>query len=642
MSQASHPIAPPALGSAIGNIYLAKNWFSTLSRAPVAVGMAVFCVAIATGFRWAAHLVFDGTLLVYATFYPAILFAAFFGGLSAGLLALLIGGIVGLYAFVPPTFSLSTVSTNDVVNVALYYISGATILAAIYGYKHISKALARKSEEFQTLADNIPVLCWMADARGKTYWRNRGWDLFPAPPVEDNRLGWLQLEDGVEASEKWDECLRTGEAFDASLPLRHADGSQREYLIRIVATRDPSGVVQRWLGTGTDVDDLKNAVARERLLAAEVDHRAKNMLGVVQAVVQLSPAKEAEALKNSLLGRIQLLGRVQSLLSESGWRPVPIKLLLEEELAAFAPCAEQIVVDGPPLAAKPEALQALGLSIHELATNALQYGALSSPTGRVDVRWRQFSDEVVLTWRERGGPSLVKPPAEKGFGTTVIDRSVSGAMGGSATFDWEGEGLSCEIRVPSTFFQTVAETSQYRSKPSHSDNGEAVGPGRLLIVEDEPLIAMDLEEIFTGAGFEVVGTAGSVGEALDKIKTFQPEIVTLDLNLLGTRSYPVADYLLAEGIPFVFCTGYFGTERLPYRHKNVPILPKPVHPVEAVKTLRTLLRESRQRLRTTVDTAPIKPGMAGLVTCDLVTLIHPGFPRAAIVRVGSLRPQTQL
>jgi len=602
MSQDSHPIPRPASRSVIGNIYASKDWLSALPRAVVAVGLAVFFIAVATGFRWAAQLIFDGNLLIYATFYPAIIFAAFFGGLSAGVLALLLGGIVGLFAFVPPAFTFSAVTTNDVLNLALYYVSGATVLAAIHGYKQVSRALARKSEEFQTLADNIPVLCWMADAAGKTYWRNRAWDLFPSTPTEDNRPVWLQLSDGKTA-EIWDGCLRTGESFEASVPLRHADGTRREYLIRVVATKGPSGEIQRWLGTGTDVEDLKNTVAREKLLAAEVDHRAKNMLGVVQAVVQLSPAKEAEVLKNSLLGRIQLLGRVQSMLSESGWRPVPIKFLFEEELAAFAPSAEQIVVDGPPLAAKPEALQTLGLIIHELATNALQYGALSSPAGRVEVSWKQLPDELALTWRERGGPPVVQPPAKKGFGTTVIDRSVSGALGGSASFHWEGEGLSCEIRLPSTFFQAEAETVQQRAQSGHASAGADVCSGRLLIVEDEPLIAMDLEEIFTSAGFEVVGTASSVEEAFEKIRTTRPEIVTLDLNLMGTRSYPVADCLVAEGIPFVFCTGYFGTERFPDRHKNVPVLPKPVHSVDAVKTVRTLLGVDRNRVPADVEAA---------------------------------------
>jgi len=603
MPQASPPRPREPSGSAIGNIYAYKDWLSALPRAAVAVGLAVFFIALATGFRWAAQLIFGGNLLIYATFYPAILFAAFFGGLSAGVMALLLGGVVGFYAFVPPAFTLSAVTTDDVINLALYYISGATVLAAIHGYKKVSQALARKSEEFQTLADNIPVLCWMADREGKTYWRNRAWDLFPSAPAEEKRPAWLQLHDSGEAAEKWNECLRTGDAFEASVPLRHADGTQRQYLIRVVAARDPMGVIQRWLGTGTDVEDLKNTVAREKLLAAEVDHRAKNMLGVVQAVVQLSPAKEAEVLKNSLLGRIQLLGRVQSMLSESGWRPVPIKLLLEEELAALAPSAAQIVVDGPPLAAKPEALQTLGLIIHELATNALQYGALSSPSGRVEIRWKQLADEVALTWQERGGPPLVKPPAKKGFGTTMIDRSVSGALGGSASFHWESEGLSCEIRVPSTFFQTEARTPQHRSPSGHASAGADVCAGRLLIVEDEPLIAMDLEEILTSAGFEVVGTASTVQEAFDMINTTQPEIVTLDLNLMGTRSYPVADFLQAEGIPFVFCTGYFGTECFPDRHKNVPVLPKPIHSADAVKTVSTLLGVHRKRVRADVEAA---------------------------------------
>lgn len=603
MPQASPPRPRAPSGSAIGNIYAYKDWLSALPRAAVAVGLAVFFIALATGFRWAAQLIFDGNLLTYATFYPAILFAAFFGGLSAGVMALLLGGVVGLYAFAPPAFTFNVVTTTDVVNLALYGLSGATILAAIYAYKHVSQALARKSEEFQTLADSIPVLCWMADAKGKTYWRNRGWDLFPSTPAQENRPVWLQLSEGGATAERWEDCLHTGESFEASVPLRRADGTQREYLVRIVATKDPSGQIQRWLGTGTDVEDMKNTVAREKLLAAEVDHRAKNMLGVVQAVVQLSPATEAEVLKNSLLGRIQLLGRVQSMLSESGWRPVPIKLLLEEELAALAPSAAQIVVDGPPLAAKPEALQTLGLIIHELATNALQYGALSSSSGRVEVRWKHLPDEVALTWRERGGPPLVEPPAKKGFGTTVIDRSVSGALGGSASFHWESEGLSCEIRVPSTFFQTEAGSSQHRPQSGPASAGADVCAGRLLIVEDEPLIAMDLEEIFTSAGFEVVGTASSIEDAFDMIKATRPEIVTLDLNLMGTRSYPVADFLQAEGIPFVFCTGYFGTERFPDRHKNVPVLPKPIHSADAVKTVSTLLGVHRKRVRADVEAA---------------------------------------
>ncbi|MFH5926105.1 sensor histidine kinase [Roseomonas xinghualingensis] len=209
--------------------------------------------------------------------------------------------------------------------------------------------------------------------------------------------------------------------------------------------------------------EIQASEARVRLLAQEVDHRAKNALAVVMATLRLTPKNDAAAYAKAVEGRISALARVQTLLSEDRWRGASLHALLKAELAPFvgeggSEPGPRAALNGPPVLLPPIAAQPIAMAVHELATNALKHGALSTPGGCVTVSWRLTETEhvpkgaprgaLVLRWAETDGPKLVNPPTRRGFGTRVLEAIVRGQLGGSISFSWPDTGLVCEIELP--------------------------------------------------------------------------------------------------------------------------------------------------------------------------------------------------
>jgi two-component sensor histidine kinase len=169
----------------------------------------------------------------------------------------------------------------------------------------------------------------------------------------------------------------------------------------------------------------------------------------VQAAVHLSRSDTPEGLKRAIEGRIQALANVHRLFVQSRWAGAELRSLINEELAAYCRDGEgRTRIDGPKLLMRPDVAQAMAVALHELATNAAKYGALSVAEGRAVVEWSHASDgRVVLRWTERGGPQA-KPPMRQGFGTRVMDRLIVGQLQGELRFHWRPEGLTCEIVLP--------------------------------------------------------------------------------------------------------------------------------------------------------------------------------------------------
>jgi PAS domain S-box-containing protein len=216
----------------------------------------------------------------------------------------------------------------------------------------------------------------------------------------------------------------------------------------------PGGRAQAVSCVAEDVTERREAEEREHLLAREVDHRAKNLLAVVQGVVKLTRADTIDDFVDAVTGRIQSLGRAHSLLADSRWEGVDLRRLAIEELAPFGSNDPgRVRIEGPALHLRPAAAQSFALVLHELATNAAKYGALATADGRVHLAWRLTAivhgeDGCLdLHWRERGGP-LVAPPTRRGFGSSVIRNSVERQLGGAVVFDWQVEGLVCRLSVP--------------------------------------------------------------------------------------------------------------------------------------------------------------------------------------------------
>jgi two-component sensor histidine kinase len=184
------------------------------------------------------------------------------------------------------------------------------------------------------------------------------------------------------------------------------------------------------------------------LLMREVNHRAKNMLSLVQAIARQTAARQPEDFIGCFTERIQALAANHDLLVRNDWQGVDLEDLVRAQLAHFADLVgSRITVQGPKLRLNAAAAQAIGLTLHELATNAGKYGALSTDKGRVDVCWRTDDDTLTMSWTERDGPP-VSPPERRGFGSTVIASMAKATVGGEVQLDYAPSGLVWRLTCP--------------------------------------------------------------------------------------------------------------------------------------------------------------------------------------------------
>ncbi len=226
---------------------------------------------------------------------------------------------------------------------------------------------------------------------------------------------------------------------------------------------DDDGAFCGYRGIGSDVTELKLAEERQELLVAELRHRLKNTMATVMSLLTLTmrSARDLEAFANSFRARLGAMDRAHDLLSGGAWAGVQLADLLGGELAAYRQ-GRNIALSGPPIAVGPNAAPSLALVLHELTTNALKYGALSSPAGRLEVAWRTESGRLLLDWVERDGPP-VAPPARSGFGSSLLEKALRHELDGTTALHFDPEGLRCTLDL-----DLAAVTFEGRSLPAGS------------------------------------------------------------------------------------------------------------------------------------------------------------------------------
>jgi two-component sensor histidine kinase/CheY-like chemotaxis protein len=392
---------------------------------------------------------------------------------------------------------------------------------------------------------------------------------------------WEGLQVGMAS------LLEEGQPHHAEFRVRRPTGEIRWCASTAAATRDAGGKVIRVSGVTMDITERKEAEERQVLLAREVDHRAKNAMAIVQSIVKLTKATSIAEYVAVVEGRIKALSRVHAILSDARWQGAELTRLVDEELAPYrSGSSGAIRVEGPKLLLDPTTAQTLALALHELATNGAKYGALSQASGTLDLTWKVEPDAIVMNWREYGGPQA-RPPSKLGFGTRIVTNSIERQLGGKAVFEWRPEGLSCVLRVP----RSEAANAQADSAVNRSGKTSPKSlPGhRIMIVEDEALVAMVLEDQLADLGLSIVATCPTISDAIVAIDEKAPDSAILDVNLGGQFVYPVADRLIERGIPFVFVTGY-GPESVDQRYSSVQVLEKPVER-QALERIFTKARE---------------------------------------------------
>ncbi len=241
--------------------------------------------------------------------------------------------------------------------------------------------------------------------------------------------------------------IRRGERIDHFEAVRQRkNGSLIVVSLTVSPVKDANGKIVGASKIARDITEQKKNQELIVTLAREAEHRSKNLLANAMATVNLSQSNSPEGLKEVIAGRIQALANVCSLFAETRWIGAEISAIAKQELAPYSD-GNRTFTDGPQTLLAPDAAQAVAVALHELATNAAKYGALSTPGGQVRLEWSHAAaGSLRLRWIEAGGP-VAQEPTRKGFGTRIVEQMIV-QQKGEVRFDWRKEGLVCEITLP--------------------------------------------------------------------------------------------------------------------------------------------------------------------------------------------------
>ena len=328
-------------------------------------------------------------------------------------------------------------------------------------------------------------------------------------------------------------------------------------------------------------EERRRGQEQQQLLIAELNHRVRNILNLMRGLIGQSEESAASVtdFRQRLEGRIQSLARAHDQLTRDNWAPSPLKDLIRLEFEAYASeRQDRVRITGPDVMVAPTAHTVLALVLHEMATNAVKYGALSNTVGRVDLSLAlDANGGLLISWAEKGGPP-VTAPTRRGFGTTVITRSIPHELDGEAAISYTMTGVVASFRIPPAYVTRGADDNPGKvtaTAPGPGRTGDLIGGGTILVVEDSLIIALDAEGAMLEMGAADVKIAANVTAALALLDTQDFTFALLDVNLGHEMSLPVAEALHARGIPFILATGYGVSEQISESYPPCPVVQKP-------------------------------------------------------------------
>jgi PAS domain S-box-containing protein len=459
-------------------------------------------------------------------------------------------------------------------------------------------ALRESEHRFRHMANSAPMMIWVTEPDGTCSFLSETWYAFTGQTPETGLgFGWLDCthpDDRGAAHEAFLAANAKREPFRLEYRLRRRDGEYRWAIDAASPRLGSDGSFLGYIGSVIDISERKRAEETQRLLLSELSHRVKNTLASVQAIAQhtLSSTRNPAEFAANFTGRIQSLSRVHSLLSNTTWQGADLRDVIRDQLSLGAADETRVTAWGPSVQLEPQMALHVALMLHELATNSHKYGSLSKPTGSVSISWKIEDEKLLLDWTERGGPP-VQAPTRRGFGMTLIEQSAQGE-GGSARLLIEAEGVAWKIALPlprlppekanALSTATTGVTLSAEKPDSNDPVRPALAGRRLIVIEDEPLVALDIVAALKDAGAEVFGPVGNAADALLMIEETALDGALLDGNLRGKPVGDIAAALVRRKVPFLFVTGY-GRDALPEGFGNVGILSKPFsreHMLEAV------------------------------------------------------------
>lgn len=327
--------------------------------------------------------------------------------------------------------------------------------------RRAEERIAHSEERFRILATSIPQLVFHGRSTGERSWGSPQWEIYTGLSEERSLgLGWLDAvhpEDREATMEAWHRAERTGTYYVEHRIRRNADGEFRWHQTRASPAPSGEGGATEWVGTSTDIHDLRAMQTRQQVLLAELQHRTRNLLAVVQALARQTMRSQTtlEGFAVEFESRLRALSRAQALVASSAKETVALRALVEMEISAHSrDGSAKIHIDGPHVELPVTAVQTTALALHELATNSVKYGAIGQASGRLSVTWHLDEGDpdhsrVVLDWRESG---VVMPqntwPRRKGYGSELIERSLPYQLQAETRLTYGDDGIRCMIAVP--------------------------------------------------------------------------------------------------------------------------------------------------------------------------------------------------
>ncbi|SHI51977.1 HWE histidine kinase domain-containing protein [Wenxinia saemankumensis] len=395
------------------------------------------------------------------------------------------------------------------------------------------------------------------------------WAGNPQKPVETGPNG--QRLTPRKSFEAWQEVVRGRSAPWRAAELRAADALRVTLLEVVLKLTDAASIAQ------------SRAQEQQELLIAELNHRVRNILNLIRALVSQGRGGTTgiEEYARVLDARIHALARAHDQLTRTDWTWTPLRTLVETEAQAFVQGkADRVRVSGDAVDLSPAAFSTLALVFHELVTNSAKHGALSDSSGEVLIGLAMQEDgSLRITWRERNGPA-VQAPRRRGFGSTIIERSVPFELKGTAELHYRMTGVEAEFWLPSTYVRPGAGGIKDAPAPEAeetgpSGTGAAVLSGPTLVVDDNMIIAMDAADMLAILGSSEVHTAGSVGEALRVLERVPVTFALIDVNLGDELSLPVAQKCAELGIRAILATGYGAADDILSTYPATVVIKKP-------------------------------------------------------------------
>jgi len=316
--------------------------------------------------------------------------------------------------------------------------------------------LAESEARFRDMADSAPSPVWVTDARGGLEFANRAFrELAGLELSELTGDAWIQLmhpEDRARVARTRIDA-RVSNTLN-SWEARFRIGGEWRWLSTASRARfDEAGEFQGYVGLAMDVTEARQGEERQRLLINELNHRVKNTLATIQSLARQTLREGVPMIdaRERLTERLLALSTAHNVLTRENWESADIADIAREAVRPYDdPPGSRIAITGPRARLAPNVALAISMALHELATNAQKYGALSAAGGRVCLRWELNAarDAVDVEWRETGGPP-VSPPTSKGFGSRLLS-GLTGELGAPAAFDYAPAGLVCRLRAPVT------------------------------------------------------------------------------------------------------------------------------------------------------------------------------------------------